>query len=294
MHSFWDQFYVLRGLKDAAYLATVLDEKDLAQRWSKLADDFRNSLLDSIRLVQKTHGIDHLPGCVEFGDFDSTSSTIILWPVDEGSRFPREWIEATFNRYWTEFEKRKASSTWEAYTPYELRHIGALVRLGEKDRAWKALDFYLSHQRPQGWREWAEVVWRDRDTPKMIGDMPHTWCGSDFLNSARSLFLYEDEAKERLVLFAGVPEEWLSDPSGVGFTNLRSEFGTVSASTRMPEKQIVSVRIEGDANPRGGFEIRSPIAKDIQKVFVNGEEIKFSPARSVMIPKIPAEVELRY
>ena len=92
------------------------------------------------------------------------------------------------------------------------------------------LEWFMSHQRPQGWRHWAEVVWRDPRTPRMIGDMPHTWCGSDFLNAARAMFVYEDRAEQRLVLFAGVPDEWFTDPAGVAFENLRTEFGSLSAT----------------------------------------------------------------
>ena len=50
MHSFWDQFYVLRGLKDATYLAGVMGDSELQARWQKLTDDYRASLIDSIRI----------------------------------------------------------------------------------------------------------------------------------------------------------------------------------------------------------------------------------------------------
>lgn len=294
MHSFWDSLYTLRGLKDAAYLAKVAGDEELSGKWASLADDFRNSVIESIRLTQQAHGIDYLPGCVELGDFDSTSSTILLWPVDEASRFPSEWTTATFNRYWREFEKRKASEIWEAYTPYELRHIGALIRIGQKDRALQALDFYFSHQRPAGWREWAEVVWRDRDMPRMIGDMPHTWCGSDFLNSARAMFVYEDETSKRLVLFAGIPEEWCRSAGGVGFSNLRTESGDISASIAVTEQDGLSIRVSGSARPSGGFEIRSPFAAKISSAKVNGQNVAVVENNSIKVDALPAEIELRY
>ena len=56
-----------------------------------------------------------------------------------------------------------------------------------------------------GWNHWAEVVWRDPRTPRFIGDMPHTWVGSDFIRAARSLFVYEREADQALVIGAGIP-----------------------------------------------------------------------------------------
>ena len=267
MHSFWDQFFVLRGLDDAVYLANVVGERELAGKWQKLDDDFRQSLIDSIRLTQRAHEIDYLPGCVELGDFDSTSSTILIWPVDEWSRFPRQWIDATFDRYSRKFTDRRDTTppTWDAYTPYELRHVGTFVRLGQKDRAWAALDWFFKFQRPSGWREWAEVVWRDRSTPRMIGDMPHTWCGSDFLNAARAMFVYEDHSSDRLILFAGIPDTWLTDPAGVAFEKLPTEFGPLSASIKPSGDSRLTIKIEGSARPPGGFDVRSPLSKAIRR-----------------------------
>ncbi|MBC8109177.1 MAG: coagulation factor 5/8 type domain-containing protein, partial [Anaerolineae bacterium] len=292
MHSFWDQFYILRGLNDAAYLAKVEGDKELAQRWQKLADDFRTSLIESLRIAHKAHGIDYLPGCVELGDFDSASSTILLWPVDEASKFPKRWIDATFERYWNEFTRRRDSSTWEAYTPYELRHVGAFVRMGQKDRAWQMLDWFFAHQRPLGWRHWAEVVWRERSTPRMIGDMPHTWCGSDFLNAARAMFVYEDQQK--LILFSGIPDAWATDPAGVSFEGLRTEFGAISASITSSAPDKLVVRIEGKANPKDGFDLCSPLSKPVKSVRIDGREAAVADGNRVHVDTIPTTIELTY
>lgn len=295
MHSFWDQFYALRGLNDAAFLAGVVGETDLQQQWQATADDFRRCLIESIRIVHQVHGIDYLPGCVELGDFDSTSSTILLWPVDEAGRFPAEWVKATFDRYWSEFTKRRDTTGWEAYTPYELRHIGALIRLGQKRRAIEALDWYLAHQRPAGWRHWAEVVWREPRTPRMIGDMPHTWCGSDFLNAARAMFVYEDQQEQKLVLFAGVPDAWATDPGGVGFDNLRTTFGAVSAriapATGQPARLVA--RIEGAATPPGGVELVSPLDRPLRAARIDGKDAPATGGR-LRINRLPVTIELDY
>jgi hypothetical protein len=295
MHSFWDTLFILRGLEDAVYLAQVAGDAELAPRWRQLADDFRQSIIDSIRLTQQAHRIGYLPGCVELGDFDSTSSTILLWPVEQADRFPREWIDATFERYWHEFTSRRDQSpaTWQAYTPYELRHVGTYVRLGRRERAWAVLDWMMSHQRPAGWRHWAEVVHRQPTTPRMIGDMPHTWCGSDFLNAARAMFVYEDRASSRLVLFAGLLPRWLADPDGVSFENLRTEFGTISASVRSPAPGRVRIHITGTARPRGGVEIRSPLGRPIRAASVEGKPIEVDGDR-VRIDAATSELDLAY
>jgi hypothetical protein len=299
MHSFWDTLFGLRGLEDAAYLAGVMDQPALATEWKAEAAALRESIIASIREVHKAHGIDYLPGCVELGDFDSTSSTILLWPVEELERFPRAWVDATFDRYWAEFNRRNAENTWEGMTPYELRHVNAYVRLGQRDRAIAVLDWLFTLQRPTGWRHWAEVAWRVPTTPRMIGDMPHTWCGSDFLNAARAMLLYEDHPRGSLVLFAALPEAWAADPKGFAMEGMPTEFGTLTASIRQTEGSRLEARLSGTAKPPSGIEITSPRAAALVSASVNGSPAKIIPGERggparVLVPSLPATVEFRY
>ncbi|QQS08872.1 MAG: hypothetical protein IPK69_12965 [Phycisphaerales bacterium] len=301
MHSYWDDFFTLRGLRDAARIADLVGEKETAGAWNTFADDFEKDLTASIQLVQAAHGIDYVPGCVELGDFDSTSTTIAVWPCDAVNETLRPSYLRTFDRYWDNFTEREASSTWDAYTPYELRHVGSLVRLGERVRANRVLGWYMGHQRPPGFRHWAEVVFRDADTPRFIGDMPHTWCGSDYLNSFRSMFVYEkneSRADGSLVLFAGVPHEWASNEDGVGFTELSTHFGVLSANyaDATGDRAVVTVFSKNGVSPPGGLELALPHPSPPRSVLVDGEER--DATRPIVIGSIPSgnsvRVEIRY
>ncbi len=123
MHSYWDDFFTLKGLKDAAEMARALGETDEAKKYQSLADDFARTLYASLDLAMKAHQIDYIPGCVELGDFDATSTTIALWPCGEVGRLPQPALDNTFNRYWDRFVQRRDDPTfaWVDYTPYELR-----------------------------------------------------------------------------------------------------------------------------------------------------------------------------
>src|SRR6185503_57595 len=137
---------------------------------------------------------------------------------------PREVVLATFERFWREVAARgDGSKAWEAYTPYELRHVGAFVRLAVatgdvrwRDRAHELLAGYLRDQRPAGWNGWPEAVQRDYRAPRFLGDLPHGWVGSDFIRSLLDLFAFEREASasgdRALVLGAGIPPSWLERP----------------------------------------------------------------------------------
>ena len=308
MHSYWDDVFALRGIADAAYLATVVGDTDFAASWSALAAEFRASLIASIGAAQAAHGITYIPGCVEYGDFDSTSTTVAIWPLCEagedggsGGGLPRPWLEATFDRAWSEFVKRRddPKPTWDAFTPYELRHVGAYLRLGHADRAWQSLQWYMTFQRPPGWHHWAEVAWRDPLSPKMIGDMPHTWCGSDFLNAARAMFVYERESAAQLVVGSGLPEEWTADPSGVSARNLPTLFGTLSLRVlpRQPSAgsaAALAIELSGSAAPRGGIIVHLPSSRPLRSATVNDQLATFTPTGEVRVDTLPAALVLEY
>lgn len=267
MHSYWDCFFIALGLKEATYLAREAGDTAKTEAFDNEYRDFQKCLLSSITLTQQKHNINYIPGCVELGDFDSTSTTISLFPCDEALSAPQGSLETTFERYWQFFKDRRdstgqfADKPWEAYTPYELRHIGAFVRLGWRERAYELLQWFSLHQRPQGWYHWAEVVWNDPKTPKFLGDMPHTWCGSDFLNSVLNMFAYTQETagQTQLVCFAGIPKAWIDSGEPISLTNLHTQFGKITLSMQRTEN-TVTARIEGEAQamPPAGFVLKKP------------------------------------
>src|ERR1019366_9137277 len=75
MHSYWDDFFALRGFKDAAEIAGTLGKPE-ANRYAAVRDTFRNDFYASIGLSMAQHKIDYIPGAAELGDFDATSTTI--------------------------------------------------------------------------------------------------------------------------------------------------------------------------------------------------------------------------
>lgn len=256
MHSYWDCFFVLLGLKEASYVAEQMGDDQWAQAYAKLAAEFRMCLYDSMRRVFARSNIDYIPGCVELADFDSTSTTIALFPCDEQDHAPQVQLRNTFDRYWKFATGRMNGNPWEAYTPYELRHVGAFVRLGERDRAYELLNWFRQHQRPQGWHHWAEVVWNDPKTPKFIGDMPHTWVGSDYLNSVLSMFAYEHAGS--VVCFAGVPRPWIDSGEAIGIRNMHTPHGVLTISMQR-NGALISARAEGEVRmPEGGLVFRKP------------------------------------
>jgi len=294
MHSYWDGFFTMKGLKDAVTIAQILGEKEMEIEFAKLRDEFKTNLYKSLNLAMKNSKIDYIPGCVELGDFDATSTAIALYPCNELLNLPKPEIYNTFDKYFDYFTKRKNSLiTWDAYTPYEVRLIGALTLLGQKKRAHELLDYFMSDQRPKGWNHWAEVVWNDPKTPKFIGDMPHTWVGSDYINSIRNMFVFEDELNESLVIGLGIKEEWLSD-EGITIENMPTQYGNINIKMKREENKVIT-EISGDINiPKGKIVLKNILDQNIKSCLLNGKDVSMKNGNDVVIDALPAKIENIY
>jgi hypothetical protein len=257
MHSYWDDFWALRGYKDAVAIAQWLGKAGEAKRFAASRDQFRDDLQASIAIATKQKGIDFIPGSADLGDFDATSTTIALAPGGEQEHLPQALLRNTFERYWRQFvERRDGRRDWKDYTPYELRTIGSFVRLGWRDRAQQALDFFFADQQPRGWNQWAEVVSHTPRKPFFVGDLPHAWVESDYVRSALDLFAYAREHDDALVIAAGIPPQWF-DGDGVAVDGLRTPFGPLGYAARRSGGRL-RLSIAAGASPPGGFVLPWP------------------------------------
>ena len=293
VHSYWDDFWALKGLKDATDLASALGRDDLRAEWARIRDEFEADLHASIARVRALRGLDFVPGSADLGDFDATSTTIALDPAGELGRLPMEALRGTFERYWSEFVRRRDGAAWEDYTPYEIRNVGAFVRLGWRDRAHELLPFFFDSRRPAAWNGWAEGVGREPRKVRFIGDMPHAWVGSDFIRSALDLFAWEREGDDALVLAAGIPPAWLSDGQGIAVRRLRTTRGLLDYSVRR-EGDRLRFRVSGDlAVPRGGIVLRPPLPASDCSATSGGAPVPCEDGE-VTVRRLPADVSFRW
>ena len=291
MHSYWDDFFALRGFKDAAYLAGVLGRADASARWAAARAEFQGELAASLRAAMAAHKIDYLPGCADLGDFDATSTTIALDPVQADDFLPKAALTRTFEKYWENFTARRdGAQAWEAYTPYEMRTIGAFVQLGWGERAQELLRYFLAYRRPPGWKQWAEVVWRDEVKPHFIGDLPHTWVGSDYVRSVLDLLAYARERDSSLVLGAGVPLAWVEGGEGLRVRGLVTPYGELDFSMRLRNDSLTVRIADGLAVPPGGIAVVPPQIPWVAAA-IDGEPVALA-SQGLVVRRLPATVVL--
>ena len=291
VHSYWDNFWALRGYKDAVEVAQWLGKTAEAKRFAASRDEFREDLDASLRAAAAHHKIDFLPGSAELGDFDATSTTIALAPGGEQGRLPKTLLENTFQRYWREFEQRRdGKRDWEAYTPYEWRNVAAFVRLGWRERAWSAVDFFFADREPTAWNQWAEVVARERRKPFFVGDLPHAWVASDFVRSALDMFAYVREVDDSIVLAAGIPADWL-DGQGVAIRDLRTPYGKLGYSLRREGAVLKLDVAAGIKPPAGGLVLPWPYQGAPGVTTIDSRLAQWKDGE-LRIPAVPARIEI--
>lgn len=295
MHSFWDNFFTVRGLRDATNIAKILNKNDDSIYFKKIKAEFQDNLVKSINRTIANHKIDYIPGCVELGDFDPTSTSIVFFPCNFEKYLPQVELRNSFEKYYDFIYQRKLKKNFENFTPYELRNINSFVFLNQKERAFELLDFMLNYQRPSGWNHWAEVVWRDSSKPEFIGDMPHTWVGSDFINAFRNMFAYEDETNSTLILLMGFNERFINRQNFFEIRNLITTVGNLNLSLQKLSEHKLNIMINGSLDlSNWKLALSNPLNKKIKSVMIDGKMLIDVDHQKIEINKIPAIVQINY
>jgi len=270
-YSLWDDFWALRGYDDAAQIATMLGKPE-ARELAASRDQFATDLHAAILAARDHWKIAYIPGATSLGDFDATSTTIALDPGNQHARLDPAMLDATFERYWTEFRARAAGTKpWKDYTPYETRTIGSFVRLGWRDRLDELIGFFMADRRPAAWNQWAEVVGRLPREIRFIGDMPHAWVASDFVRGALDMFAWDRRDDRALVLGGGLSRDWLVG-EGSAIRGLATPYGSLDFAMRGTPRRL-SATIAGSARPPGGFVLAWPFAGSPPAALIDGRSI---------------------
>ena len=296
VHAYWDDFWAIRGLRDASFMAEVLGDTAEAERLSFLQEAMSENVTASLQAAMARHKIDFIPGSVEFGDFDPTATSIAIGLLDQLHLLPLKETHNTYDKYLYGFRERAGGTlNWNNYSAYEIRIIGALVKLGRRRDALDVLGFMLRDRRIPPWNQWPEISWRDPSGPSFIGDLPHTWISAEYMLAMCSMFAYEREEDDSLVIAAGLAEEWLSDGFEVGVRNLPTYHGNLSYSLRLESTDTMRLKLEGDLEvPQGGIVVMPPLPRPIRQVQINGKPVSDFKSERFTCREVPSESVVKF
>lgn len=254
---YWDDFWCVRGLRDAAYAARALGKTADARWISADADSLMNAVMSSIRRTMATHSIDYIPN----GPDEVTSSAMArgtscaLWPC--GVLDPADPLTRTsFETYWRRWIEPFGGGFVHKghYWPYAGLDLaqGYLV-LGQRERAWKMLDWTLTHDPTHGFYAWPEGMSR-RGLGLAEGDMPHGWMCAAYISLVRNMLVRESASD--IVLLSGVPKHWLRPGAVIEVERFPTRFGRVSFRAEVCADAL-KLSISG-ATPKGLYRVCLP------------------------------------
>jgi hypothetical protein len=286
VHSYWDDFWGVRGLEAAADLGAALGSTDDSCRWKNAAAEFQADLLKSIERVIAAKSLSYIPGSVEWADFDPTATSNAIAQLDFADVLPEGPLHAMLDTYLEGFRRKHGGGmVWNNYTAYEIRIIGAFVRLGKRAEANELLDFFLSDRRPREWNQWPEITWKDPRSPGHLGDVPHTWIAAEYLLAVASMVASEREADESLVLASGMPWEWIGNEPGFTVHHLPTRFGRLDFHLSSDGQKLRLIIGGTLVLPPGGLWVTPPLPSGKTWIGKEGQV-------SVKIRKLPFQALL--
>jgi len=266
-HSYWDDYWGLKGWHDGAWLAEAWGDRDTAKWAREQYTLLHDAVAASLRATMHWKGMpDTVPASADLADPDPTSLSIALDPCGVQDLFPPEALQHTFAKYLDDVRKRDEPDALYAYTPYEMRNILSYVHLDEPAQADELLTNLMRHRRPAEWQVLAEVVYSDLRHAIYLGDMPHTWIGSEYMRSIFGMLMHEGDG--RLQLLAGTPLSWLQG-DGLSVKDLPVAYGKLSMTARQDGNSL-RVTLGPGLNKDTALELTWPNRKRPARVTIDG------------------------
>jgi hypothetical protein len=295
VHAYWDDFWALRGVGDALELARALGDEAQAARLARLRDSLHECVYASIEATIAARSLSYVPGSVEWADFDPAATATAIATTDAAERLPAAALAWTFDEYLRGFRRRKSFDLdWSNYTAYEIRILGALVRMGRREDAHELLEFFLADRRPRAWNQWPEISWRDPRSPGHLGDVPHAWIGAEYVLALLGMLAHERPSDRALVLAAGVSDAWL-DAGEVAVQGLPTWWGALGYALRRSGPGELRLELApGLRPPPGGIVVRPPLARPLAGVEIDGAPARDFAVDGVTLQTVPANVVMRF
>jgi len=296
VHSYWDDAWGLRGLRDAAAIATELGHDTEANDFAKLARSFSETFAASVRAVIAAKKLKYVPASVEWADFDPTATSNAVTLLQNLADFPTKQLNGMYEMFLREFRRKHIERVpWNNYTAYEIRIIGALVQLGKRAEALELLEFFLSDRRPRCWNQWPEISWRNPRSPGHLGDVPHTWIASEYMLAFASLLAYERAADDALIIGAGVDAKWVASRGGISVRGLPTWYGSLDLTMKREAKGALLVELGGKLRlPRGGVVVRPPGDRAIRALTINSRAASTFTDNEAVIHELPARAIISF
>ncbi len=252
---FWDDFWGVIGLRDAAFAASAVGDSVRAGQLSASAEGLLKATLAAGQPGLAREGIFPNSPDSQETPADARGTSPAVWP---GQLVPLDFARAQSQGYFDRFVKpyggafRHENNNFWPFGGLEIAH--ASLYAGLPDQANDILDWQLDHQTGKGVWAWGDEV--SQDGSQLIGgDMPHGWTAAEYVNLVRDMLLYE--SGDTLQLAAGIRAAWLADGKTVAVTQLPTYFGPVTYELRRSGATL-TLDLQAAKPPSAGYDLHLP------------------------------------
>ena len=231
---YWDDFWGLAGLRDAALVAEWMGQTKDADRLRKNFDSFRADVDASLAAVAAHLGRAAIPASpYRRLDAGMIGSLAALYPLHLfAPDDPRivDTLAALKETAWME-DAYFNHVGHSAFGTYLSLHAAECYLFQRDLEAWKIIQWVLAHASPTfTWAEGIHPITRRGN----MGDGHHGWAAADFLIIVRNLLLLEEN--DHLVITPILPEDWTVENNVIKVEDAPTYFGNVSFTIAFGER----------------------------------------------------------
>lgn len=225
----WVNHWALAGLHEAVYAARELGLTADADRYQTEADELLTAL--------EAYTTDH----PDYFEHERTVNSL-LWPTRAWEHDP-DRVKKPFTDWWANNRLKDDRFVPEPYWLYfEAAQAHNALLMGNPAPAWMVIRYRLDNQDLPGlygWREGGQGVGTEnaiygvtlinqlRGCHKFESITPHGWSQAELFLLQRAMLI--EEWQGGLLLFGGVPAEWLKPNARLSFARFPTWYGDVSA-----------------------------------------------------------------
>jgi len=277
---YWDDFWGLAGLREAARAAEWLGQQADAKKLRANLEAFRADVEASLAQVAARLGRAAIPAS-PYRRLDAAmiGSLAALYPLrlfDARDARIVDTLAALREVAWLE-DAYFNHVGHSAFGTYLSLHVAHCLLFQRNPDAWKTIRWVLRHASPTF--TWAEGI-HPLTRRGGMGDGHHGWAIADFLLIVRDALLFEEDA--HLVLTPALPDDWCAPMNVIKVENAPTYFGTVSFTLAFGEREA-TLGINADWRAAPEFiEWNLPFAvrdagSDVDNIVISGNTVRLPP-----------------
>jgi hypothetical protein len=233
---YFDDFWSIAGLRGAAALLDVLDEKDVAEEFRHVADDLVAAVRRSLQVTAAERLRPGIPASpyrrMDAGAIGSLAGGYPLQLLEAEDRQLQDTAAFLREQCFVNgaFFQDMIHSGINVYLTLHVAQV--LLRAGIPD--WfEMVDAVARLASPTG--QWPEAI-HPRTKGGCMGDGQHMWAAAEWVMAMRNAFVREEQ--DRLILASGIPRRWLQSGKPMSFGPAPTPWGDVHVSVESTPQGI--------------------------------------------------------